>query len=68
MQCLDSAIKASNWRGIIVIDKAGDYPAAEVSYVLDARSGEYREAAEESRPGKAPRPIVRDGIAKVYMS
>lgn len=50
------------------IDKAGDYPAVEVSYVLDARSGEYREAAEESRPGEAPRPIVRDGIAKVYIS
>ena len=53
---------------VIAIDKAGDYPAVEVSYVLDARSGEYREAAEESRPGEAPRPIVRDGIAKVYMS
>lgn len=52
---------------VIAIDKAGDYPAAEVPYVLDARSGEYREAAEESRPGEAPRPIVRDGIAKVYM-
>jgi hypothetical protein len=53
---------------VIAIDKAGDYPAVEVSYVLDARSGEYREAAEESRPGEAPRPIIRDGIAKVYMS
>ena len=53
---------------VIAVDKAGDYPAAEVPYVLDARSGEYYEAAEESRPGEAPRPIVRDGIAKVYMS
>lgn len=53
---------------VIAIDKAGDYPAIEVSYVLDARSGEYHEAAEESRPEEAPRPIVRDGIAKVYMS
>ena len=52
----------------IAMDKVGDYPAVEVSYVLDARSGEYREAAEESRPGEAPRPIVRDGIAKVYIS
>ena len=53
---------------VIAIDKAGDYPAAEVPYVLDARSGEYYEAAEENRPGEAPRPIVRDGIAKVYVS
>lgn len=53
---------------VIAIDKAGDYPAVEVSYVLDARSGEYHEAAEESRPGEAPRPIVRDGIAKVCIS
>ena len=53
---------------VIAIDKAGDYSVVEVSYVLDARSGEYREAAEESRPGDAPRPIVRDGIAKVYIS
>ena len=53
---------------VIAIDKAGDYPAAEVSYVLDAHSGEYYEAAEESRPGETPRAIVRDGIAKVYMS
>ena len=53
---------------VIAIDKAGDYPAAEVPYVLDARSGEYYEAAEENRPGEAPRPIVRDGIAKVYLS
>ena len=53
---------------IIAIDKAGDYPAAEVPYVLDARSGKYYEAAEENRPGEAPRPIVRDGIAKVYLS
>lgn len=53
---------------VIAIDKAGDYPAIEVSYVLDTRSGEYHEAAEESRPEEAPRPIVRDGIAKVYMS
>ena len=53
---------------VIAIDKAGDYPAVEVSYVLDACSGEYYEAAEENRPGEAPRPIVRDGIAKVYMS
>ncbi len=52
---------------VVVIDKAGDYPAVEVPYVLDAHSGEYYEAAEESRPGEAPRPIVRDGIAKVYM-
>lgn len=53
---------------VIAIDKAGDYPAAEVPYVLDARSGEYYEAAEENRPGEDPRPIVRDGIAKVYLS
>ena len=53
---------------VIAIDKAGDYPAVEVPYVLDARSGEYYEAAEENRPGEAPRPIVRDGIAKVYVS
>ena len=53
---------------VIAIDKAGDYPAAEVPYVLDARSGEYYEAAEEKRPGEGPRPIVRDGIAKVYVS
>ena len=53
---------------VVAIDKAGDYPAAEVPYVLDAPSGEYYEAAEESRPGEAPRPIVRDGIAKVYVS
>lgn len=39
-----------------------------VSYVPDAHSGEYYEAAEENRPGEAPRPIVRDGIAKVYVS
>lgn len=52
---------------VIVIDKAGDYPAVEVPYVLDANSGEYYEAAEEARPGEPPRPIVRDGIAKVYM-
>lgn len=52
---------------VIAIDKAGDYPAVEVPYVLDANSGEYYEAAEETRPGEAPRPIVRDGIAKVYM-
>lgn len=54
----------------VFIDETGDYPppAVEVPYALDARSGEYREAAEESRPGEAPRPIVRDGIAKVYMS
>lgn len=52
---------------VIVVDKAGDYPAAEVPYVLDANSGEYYEAAEETRPGEPPRPIVRDGIAKVYM-
>ena len=53
---------------VIAIDKAGDYPAVEVPYVLDACSGEYYEAAEENRPGEAPRPIVRDGIAKVYVS
>ena len=53
---------------VIAIDKAGDYPAVEVSYVVDARSGEYHEAAEESRPGETPRPIVRDGIAKVCIS
>ena len=53
---------------IIAIDKAGDYPAAEVPYVLDARSGKYYEAAEENRPGEAPRPIVRDCIAKVNLS
>lgn len=53
---------------VIAIDKAGDYPAVEVPYVLDARSGEYYEAAEENRPGETPRPIVRDGIAKVYVS
>lgn len=53
---------------VIAIDKAGDYPAAEIPYVLDACSGEYYEAAEENRPGEAPRPIVRDGIAKVYVS
>ena len=52
---------------VIAVDKAGDYPAAEVPYVLDANSGEYYEAAEETRPGEPPRPIVRDGIAKVYM-
>jgi len=34
---------------VIAVDKAGDYPAAEVPYVLDARSGEYYEAAEERR-------------------
>lgn len=53
---------------VIAIDKAGDYPAAEVPYVLDARSGKYYEAAEENRPGEDSRPIVRDGIAKVYVS
>lgn len=57
---------------VIAIDKAGDYPAAEVSYVGFLRagcaSGEYYEAAEENRPGEAPRPIVRNGIAKVYVS
>ena len=53
---------------VVAIDKAGDYPAVEVPYVLDARSGEYYEATEESRPGEAPRPIVRDGVAKVYVS
>lgn len=53
---------------IIAIDKAGDYPAVEVPYVLDARSGKYYEAAEENRPGEDSRPIVRDGIAKVYVS
>lgn len=53
---------------VIAIDKAGDYPATEVPYVLDARSGEYYEAAEENRPGEDSRPIVRDGIAKVYVS
>ena len=52
---------------VIAVDKAGDYPAAEVPYVLDANSGEYYEAAEETRPGEPPRPIARDGIAKVYM-
>lgn len=52
---------------VIAVDKTGDYPAAEVPYVLDANSGEYYEAAEETRPGEPPRPIVRDGIAKVYM-
>ena len=53
---------------VIAVDKAGDYPAAEVPYVLDARSGKYYEAAEENRPGEDSRPIVRDGIAKVYVS
>lgn len=53
---------------VIAIDKAGDYPAVEVPYVLDAHSGEYYEAAEENRPGEDPRPIVHDGIAKVYVS
>lgn len=52
---------------VIAVDKAGDYPAAEVPYVLDANSGEYYEAAEETRLGEPPRPIARDGIAKVYM-
>lgn len=52
---------------VIAVDKAGEYPAAEVPYVLDANSGEYYEAAEETRPGEPPRPIVRDGIAKVYI-
>ena len=53
---------------VIAIDKAGDYPAAEVPYVLDARSGEYYEAAEETGREKILVPIVRDGIAKVYLS
>ena len=53
---------------VIAVDKAGDYPAVEVPYVLDARSGKYYEAAEENRPGEDSRPIVRDGIAKVYVS
>ena len=48
--------------------RQGGYLAAEAPYVLDAHSGEYYEAAEENRPGEAPRPIVRDGIAKVYVS
>lgn len=52
---------------VIAVDKAGEYPAVEVPYVLDANSGEYYEAAEETRPGEPPRPIVRDGIAKVYI-
>ncbi len=52
---------------VVAVDKAGEYPAVEVPYVLDANSGEYYEAAEEARPGEPPRPIVRDGIAKVYM-
>lgn len=53
---------------VIAIDKAGDYPATEVSYVMDACSGKYYEATEENRPGEPPRPIVRDGIAKIYVS
>ena len=53
---------------VIAIDKASDYPAAVVPYVLDAQSGEYYEASEETRPGESPRPIVRDGIAKVHVS
>lgn len=50
---------------VIAIDKAGDYPAAAVPYVLDARSGRYYEAKNEVRPGEAPNPIMRDGLARV---
>ena len=53
---------------IIAIDKAGGCPAVEVPYVLNVRSGKYYEATEENRSGEDPRPIVRDGIAKVYVS
>ena len=54
-------------RCVLLSVRQGGYLAAEVPYVLDANSGEYYEAAEETRPGEPPRPIVRDGIAKVYM-
>ena len=53
---------------VIAKDKTGEgCSAVEVPCVLDARAGTYYEAAEETRPGEPPRPIVRDGIAKVYM-
>ena len=53
---------------VIAKDKTGEgCSAVEVPCVLDAHSGEYYEAAEESRPGETPRAIVRDGIAKVYV-
>lgn len=55
-------------RSVLLSVRQGGYLAAEVPYVLDARSGKYYEAAEEDRPGENPRPIVRDGIAKVYVS
>ena len=50
---------------VIAIDKAGDYPAATVPYVLDARTGRYYESKDEVRPGEEPNPIVRDGLARV---
>ena len=53
---------------VIAIDKAGDYPAATVPYVLDARSGQYYESKNEARPGEEPNPIVRDGLARVRVT
>ena len=55
-------------RSVLLSVRQGGYLAVEVPYVLDARSGKYYEAAEENRPGEDSRPIVRDGIAKVYVS
>lgn len=54
-------------RSVLLSIRQGGYLAAEVPYVLDVRSGKYYEAAEENRPGEEPHPIIRDGIAKVYV-
>lgn len=53
---------------VIAIDKAGDYPAAIVPYVLDACSGQYYESKNESRPGEELNSIVRDGLARVRVT
>lgn len=53
---------------VIAIDKAGDYPAAIVPYVLDACSGHYYESKNESRPGEELNSIVRDGLARVRVT
>lgn len=52
---------------VIVIDKAGDYPALEVPYVLNANSGVYYTAREENRPGEESKPIVRDGLVHLRL-
>ena len=53
------------------MDKVGDYtlPLRFPACWMHALANTMRlRKKEESRPGEAPRPIVRDGIAKVYMS